>query len=339
MQKDMTRRLIETSVRGALARCQQSHGRAVRNLVDLGLNFSRGKLKKRLLTTIQTMLCNPDSAYYELVRDTVAHVDNERLLRFGVNLGYEGCTKGARKIRAIEAENGFNVPWALSLTVDGGLAGPAAKRYREIVRQGRGLGIHTFLLNAADDPAPMAALPETAEDGAFVLFLESGQVTGGLIERLRDVPNILAAVHAGPGAQQACARLRAAGYPYAVWGQYADPAPILSGQWLESVLPLHPILALLCPAKSCAGEQQRAVGDYVRAVRERQQYPVVAMELKQDLLWIDDIISEDREAAYFDRCGDLHTVDGDGYGLGCNLFSADLQDIFRRALPHAAAAR
>src|SRR5699024_441049 len=102
MQKDMTRRLVELGVRSALTQCGGSPGRAVRNLVDLGLTFSRGQLQRQLLTTIQTLLGNPDSAYYPLIRDVVANTDTDRLVRFGVNVGYESCSKGARRLRTVE---------------------------------------------------------------------------------------------------------------------------------------------------------------------------------------------------------------------------------------------
>ena len=135
MQKDMTRRLVEIGVRSALTQCGGSPGRAVRNLVDLGLTFSRGQLQRQLLTTIQTLLGNPDSAYYPLIRDVVANTDTDRLVRFGVNVGYESCSKGARRLRTVEEEQGFHMPWALGLTVDGSRPAAGLPRWQEVIRQ------------------------------------------------------------------------------------------------------------------------------------------------------------------------------------------------------------
>ena len=306
MQKDMTRRLVEIGVRSALTQCGGSPGRAVRNLVDLGLTFSRGQLQRQLLTTIQTLLGNPDSAYYPLIRDVVANTDTDRLVRFGVNVGYESCSKGARRLRAVEEEQGFHMPWALGLTVDGSRPAAGLPRWQEVIRQANALGVHTFLLDARGDAALAAALPGCAEESAFVLFLSGSLVTPALVERLQSSPNVLPAVRLDGGAPAACARLRKARFPYAVWDCYRSGEGILDGRWLESLLPLHPI-------------------------------PVVAMELRQDLLWIDEMISQGQAAAWFDAEGEMHTADGPR--PGCNLFAGSLADSFRRALPRAVPAR
>ena len=310
MQKDMTRRLVEIGVRSALTQCGGSPGRAVRNLVDLGLTFSRGQLQRQLLTTIQTLLGNPDSAYYPLIRDVVANTDTDRLVRFGVNVGYESCSKGARRLRTVEEEQGFHMPWALGLTVDGSRPAAGLPRWQEVIRQANALGVHTFLLDARGDAALAAALPGCAEESAFVLFLSGSQVTPALVERLQSSPNVLPAVRLDGGAPAACARLRKARFPYAVWDCYRSGEGILDGRWLESLLPQHPILAVLRAEEGCPDDVRQAVTRCLRDVRKEQRYPVVAMELRQDLLWIDEMISQGQAAAWFDAEGEMHTADG-----------------------------
>lgn len=118
MKKDMTRVLVESTVRRTLKNIEESPHRETRNLVDLGLQFSSGRFQTRLLRQAQTMLQNQRSAYYDLVRRIVTTVDHDVIATFGVNLGYNSCTKGARQIREIEAERGCNIPWALNLVVN-----------------------------------------------------------------------------------------------------------------------------------------------------------------------------------------------------------------------------
>ena len=118
MSKDINRILIETAVKRALRDMDEAPERAARNLVDLGMNFSGGRFQKRFLGTAREMLRNEDSAYYQVIRDIITHVDREILLDFGINLGYNSCTKGAEAIRSLEAQKGFNIPWSLSLALD-----------------------------------------------------------------------------------------------------------------------------------------------------------------------------------------------------------------------------
>lgn len=119
MKKDMTRVLVESTICRTVKNIQEAPHRETRNLVDFGLQFSKGRFQTRLLKQAQTMLQNQKSAYYDLVKHTVATVDHQIITTFGVNLGYNSCTKGAQLIRETEAEKGFNIPWALNLFLNG----------------------------------------------------------------------------------------------------------------------------------------------------------------------------------------------------------------------------
>lgn len=70
--------------------------------------------------------------------------DRQTLKTFGINVGYEACSKGARRIREIEAAQGFNVPWAL--TIQAGSQGLSRLYLQRLVTEGTELGIRVFLL-------------------------------------------------------------------------------------------------------------------------------------------------------------------------------------------------
>lgn len=42
----------------------------------------------------RTMLNNDNSPYYPLIEDTLRHMDKEKLIEFGMNLGYNGAHRG-----------------------------------------------------------------------------------------------------------------------------------------------------------------------------------------------------------------------------------------------------
>jgi len=71
MEKSMARMLVETVVKKALKSIQDDPERGIRNLVDMGLQFSEGRFQKNFFTVAQTMLQNENSAYYSLVRNMV----------------------------------------------------------------------------------------------------------------------------------------------------------------------------------------------------------------------------------------------------------------------------
>ena len=110
MARDISRALIETVVRKMLREAKDAPERSIRNLVDMALYFSDGRYQRNFFTVAQEMLRNEQSAYYPLLRDLLAHVDEERLLDFGMALGYQGFVRGAKTIRAAEAEFACHVP-------------------------------------------------------------------------------------------------------------------------------------------------------------------------------------------------------------------------------------
>lgn len=99
MTNRMTRSLIEQLVRGKLKDLKESPERTTRNLVDMALLFSNGRFQKQFFEIAQEMLHNESSPYYQLIYQMVSNIDTERLLTFGMNVGYNSFTYGAKIIR------------------------------------------------------------------------------------------------------------------------------------------------------------------------------------------------------------------------------------------------
>ncbi|MGN0971845.1 MAG: hypothetical protein ACI4OY_07810, partial [Aristaeellaceae bacterium] len=99
MTRSVSYVLIETIVRRALREVESHPRRGSRNLVDMALNFCPGHFQQRFFQNAQHLLRNERSAFYPLIQDTAVHVEHERLLDFGMALGYNSCTLGAKKIR------------------------------------------------------------------------------------------------------------------------------------------------------------------------------------------------------------------------------------------------
>lgn len=71
-----------------------------------------------------------------------AEVDLENLKEFSMNIGYNSCTAGAKKLRAKESELGFPIPWSIAIYSS------RADRWIEyvdgIISQGIEIGIYTY---------------------------------------------------------------------------------------------------------------------------------------------------------------------------------------------------
>lgn len=332
---DVNRMLIEANVRRTISRLQESPERETRNLIDMGLNFSNGRFQKKFLVTAQKMLQNTKSAYYTLVKSAVSNVDQDRLMEFGIHLGYDSCTKGAQIIRDIEAERHFNIPWALNLAVDEKKLLAEPDFYPSILEQGTSLGIYTYLLFDQGEVFPLIPVLKGQPNCAFLLFLHGPQIADSLIHELASIKNVMICIYADGDMPVACQKLKDHKYLYAVYSRYApkDVAQILNGTWIEKVLPCQPLFAFLLAEPSCSKQQQKDIYSYILSVRDGQKHPLVFMDMKQDMLMIDQIISDDVCIVGFDENGNLRTHNGLILERECNIFYNRLEDILQDVMP------
>lgn len=96
MQRDFKRISIENIVHKAFMDIEEDPRRGLRNLVDLGVNFAKGRFQKPFLRTIQNMLEDEDSAYYTLLEQLLKNTTPAHLSTFGINVGYNSCTMGGQ---------------------------------------------------------------------------------------------------------------------------------------------------------------------------------------------------------------------------------------------------
>ena len=335
MDDSISRVLVKTMVRKAIKDIKETPARSTRNLVDLALNFSDGRFQKQFFQTAQRMLADENSAYYDLIRDVLSYADEEKLLTFGMNLGYNGCTAGAEKIRKIEAKEGFNIPWIISLKV----ASPAHTAREEschrLIEQGEALGIHAWQLFTKGYASTCLDLANGHPDSAFVLFCSGEDMDDAIIERVRLCDNLAIAVLFDGAAPAVCRKLREAGLLFGLYYPYTaqDLERIESGNLLRAMERFHGIFSILIPESGCSAEVQGRVYDAVIRARMEQKYRTIVWEGYQDAMMVDRIISDDGCWLAFDEQGNQYA----GYqNNGCdtpNLFRDDLKQILQAAFP------
>ena len=308
MKEDIKRILITSMVEKAFRDGKSSPRRTARNMIDLGLNFSKGRFQKRFLTYAQEMLQDQESAYYDLVTDVIAHTDEKLLINFGMNLGYNGCTKGAAVIRKMEKEQGFNIPWCLSMKMDGKRMEQEADVCQEWIRQGKEQGIYVYLMALKEgNPEGLLKFLKMNPDCAFIFFLGGQTVSEGFAKGVRECGNAMISVPARPDSVDNCWSMRKNRLLYAVHAGYreADAGRILDDTWLKEQLLLHPQFAFVWADWECESDIRQKVYEHVVDVRMKQKYPVLYMEIREDLQMIDNIISDDACAVGFETDGSV----------------------------------
>lgn len=372
MKKEvLTRTILETTVSKALHDLETDTNRAIRNLIDLALTFSNGRFQKTFFEAAQKMLRNEDSAYYQLTRDVVTGFDHETIKTFGINIGYNSCTFGARIIRENEEKHGFNIPWTIAFDL-----GQCGNRMEEEVIeagivQGMELGVYTYLIFYGDRfGRDELEIYRRHPECAFILCMPSATAEKGILDSpeifnspenfdspgssaspdssdspelsvspdiaaLQELHNCFVSLEAGtPELSGICACLRERKIPYSIHSFYGDAEAeeILAGTWVESILPDHPVFAIVFAKWECGKETRRKVEDYVIAVRNEQAYPLLMMDAWSDILKIDQIISDDSCFIGFSPDGTLFGASGRLEGR-YSLKEMGLAEILSNTMP------
>ena len=336
MENNMSSLLVGTVVKKALRSIKEDPERCVRNLVDMALQFSAGRFQKRFFTAAQTMLQNENSGYYNLIRHSVVNADTDHLYTFGMNLGYNGCTVGADRIRKNEAKLGCRIPWTIILQLDPKQYASHVHEYHTLIRDGEALGIYTWMIFAQQQPETVLSLAAAHPDSAFVLFCEPEDVSSAFLDHATEIQNLMITVRYDEETSDIiCASLRDMGLLYSVWYQYDSPdaEQIVSGDLFCSAQQLHPIFTTLVPNPECTDEVQQRVYQTVQEARSDQRYCTIPLELVQDNCLIDSIISDDVCSVYFDKDGNLYNGNGKLCRFHQNLFKRALADILLSAYP------
>jgi len=327
--------LIETVVRRTLSDIRDCPERTIRNLIDMALHFAEGRFERNFFSIAQHMLEDEHSAYYDLIKDAAMNVDTERALRFGMNLGYNGCALGAKTIRENEGKHCFNIPWSLSLIVDSLRFGELKECYHALIAQANSLGIYTFLLRTKGRMQDILSLIEHHKNSAFVLFCKAEEITDSFINVLEELPHAMVSVLMSKDADEACAMLRNRRHLYALEIPYGteNAAAITSGSALDTAQMLHPAFTLLTPESSCPESISQRVYESVQQARVEQQYRTIPLDIVHDFRVIDSIISNDACSACFDESGVLWVNPDQPQRSAGSVFDRPLFELLREAFP------
>ncbi|MBR2046546.1 MAG: hypothetical protein IJ958_10530 [Agathobacter sp.] len=286
MNHSTSQSIIEATVSSAIKRIQNDPERSMRNMVDMGLMFCNGKFQQRFLAEAQRMLENENSSYYRIIPDLISNVDSTRITTFGINLGYHSCTKGARTIRKIEAEQGYKIPWCMALNLKN-------DDCFSIIEEKQAQGVYTWFINSTSDIISASDIAERFGDSAFIITCQPEDISETLLDEFGEIYNIFFAVSYSDGIEDACALLRKRKFLFSVIYEYneGDVANILNNSLLYDFCSLHSLFSLFYANSSCSLETQKQIYEHILKTRYEQRFQTVPFDLIYDTRFIDEIIS------------------------------------------------
>lgn len=332
MTAKTSRIIIKTFVRTALKDADESPERCTRNLVDMALHFSKGRFQQEFFEMARAMLNNDNSPYYSLIEDTLRHMDKEKLIEFGMNLGYNGCTQGAHIVRKIKRTENINVPWLFFLNIDSSYA-DLHSRYQAIFDQGKELGIYVYCLYTDGDPEKLLPLIEHNPDCAMILLCNSAAVTEDFAKAAESLNNMLIGVAYDDNTDTACLVLRDHRLLYSIYRMYTDTESdeILSGSYARFAEEMHCPFVTVLADPGCSASVRENVYKAVVGARVAQKYRTIPIDLFYDIERIGNIISPPSSIIGFKPDGSIYNIGSDGNPLEHNIFNESLRDILKES--------
>ena len=295
-RSQISRSIVQAILRRSLSDIRRDPQRTVRMLVDLGREAAVGPSQQAFLRTAQKMLQRKESPYYTMIQNTARSVDDQRLLTFGMALGWNSLTQGVSRIRTCEQRLHCSIPWSLTFHMAQSPGHLSGQDYFDLVRDGMELGICSYFLFVADAESLLLGvkLAETYPESAFCLFLPQGLELHPWLSPLLSCWNLMVGVNCGGhGWERQVWDLRDRGSLYLLWRGYHSrqaAAEICSGQWARDILPYAgPVTLLVSQGQEAAVE--RAVRHYALNTRLKQRYPTLILDYYSDILYTDRCIS------------------------------------------------
>lgn len=310
----MKRAMIEAAVDHGIKDMEDDPERSIRRLTDLGKQFSKNRFQEMIFSVMQELLDNENSAYYDMMHNVLKNSDHEALKKFGVNFGYMGWTYGAGKLRNIESEQGFRIPWTILFRYDPAQEnGLNIDRLSRLMQEGQDLGIYVYFIRQCgddNDSYQLLTLLERYKECAYVWFKDNGRLTAAQIQMLKLCKNTVVSLPLeDPETSLTAALLKDQKIPFALHTEYDSEKDFNESgisNFMENVLTTETCFFFLIAKDNSTFSAAKIAYDS----RLRQQYPCLIMDYYGDAEAITKIVCEHDSILEIDTDGRIVRPDG-----------------------------
>lgn len=301
----------------------------------MGCKLTSGRFQKMFFEMMRQMLSDEDNRYYDLIKDVIYHISIERMVRYGMNVGYNACTKGAERIRKIEHKEGFNIPWSLIDKIDGNTFEENYDGYKRKILEGRELGIFMYQILVDTDIAQVLPLVEEFDDCAFLIYCTPDQITEEVLEFAANHYQLAIAIVTDENfdsdqLHRVCQQMRTRQLIYGFCYVYSEDeyVSIVDGDITSDLIEFHPCSIIFRQGTDVREETQKKVYAQILAERNKPHYPVIPMEFTGDNCFFNSMITENVQIDYAKLDGTIHFLDGREINVD-NLLNTPLEDTLK----------
>ena len=296
-QESITKGILSGIVDHYIREITLDPNRSIRKLLDMAERTSDGPTQKICYQMMQQMAANQSSPYYEMIHFLVTHADPGTIKRFGINLGHNAWTFGSGNLRKVMGQNNEPVSWMAMIDRTAQSDRISFDEIRKLVERGRNLDVYAWLLTVdgmLDEWYDYADLFRIHDDSVFGLIVSPEALTEEILEEAAGAPNLMILLNTDyPDWQTCAARLLERRMLFSACRMIKDDddaADVLSGSWMEELLPHHPLMAFTLAADSLSEETARKIKEYMWNIRLKQQYPLLPADLISDFVIINRMV-------------------------------------------------
>lgn len=338
---ELTYTVIKTAVENGIRYIQDNPKRGVRNLLDLGDYFARGRFQKDFFELAHGILKSENSYYYDIIESLVKNTSHKTIADFGINLGFNSFTYGADIIRKNEKELRYNIPWIIVFDLEKSNDNHiTANETDKLIHEGKQKGIYTYMMMIGKNREmlwEMIAAIEKNRDCAVVIFIEPEIIDEETASRLGSLSNLCIYVIIDKGyrnlefAAEMTNMLKKYKCFYGGYMFYDDSnAPdIMNSVASAKFQSANMNFAILVKSQICSNETSAKVFDYIYNSRTRMNHPVCLMDFYGDIERIDRIISEESFFLGIDSKGQATASSLYNTKSDLNIRTSSLADILK----------
>lgn len=302
---DMNKMLVEATLSKALKDLKADPDKALRSWMEKSEKNAKGREPNEVLARVRELLRDPGSAYYTLVKRMVKQVQADRLKTFGLNLGYHGLTAGQQALRSKELLHDVHIPWSISFDLDGTVT---ASQIDSIIEQGKALGIYCYQLHCRTEKRvyDLPPLLTKHKEAAFILYTRPQVVTDVFLEHFEKHKHVLLSLACQEGHEdEKFDLLQKAGFLYAAHFDYngGNVGELYSGRFLHYAESVGAIAAMAWPQEGVPVSLRDEVYRYLCFQRKEQRQAVLPIEVVEDSILVDQLLSKERGFLSFNGAG------------------------------------
>ena len=303
LQHRLVRQVIDIAVSKAIDDMKSDAKRSIRNLIDLGLLFSKSENQKRFFGIAQEVISNPKNAYHSLTARAIADVNNDTIKKVGLNLGYSSLIYGANKLRKRQELFDDPLPWLLIFDISD-FSTESSNQMRRFIAEGRELGIYSYIVcpHKIKDIITICEIAKCFDECLFVLAVSSELISKHSAEVIGDTHNMMISVKVsgsnfcGKNDENIFLMLKQNRCLFGFHTEYNDAnmGQVTGLNYIRSAIRHGNTFGIYISEDDVSDRCKTAVYEFACKVRGINGQPLIASEWMQDMRYISKrILSDD----------------------------------------------